>query len=91
MSKKEHHKKSIHEIVRAWLDGKGFDGLVNNDIGCGCRFEDFMPCDQPCMTECKPAFAIELAEIEDFDYWMMNAKTRDDADADFSELGMERK
>ena len=42
----------LHEMVKEWLKEKGYDGLCNTDIECGCELDDFMPCGEPRM-ECQ--------------------------------------
>lgn len=36
----------VKEIVLAYLEQNGFDGLFNSDISCGCLKEDLEPCGQ---------------------------------------------
>ncbi len=37
---------TVLEIVKAYLEANGFDGLCSDAIPecCGCRLDDFMPC-----------------------------------------------
>lgn len=41
---------NIEEIVKAWLEANGYDGLANDE--CGCDLDDLMPCDEPYATHC---------------------------------------
>ena len=41
------------EVVIAALRSSGYDGLCNDD--CGCGFEDFAPCGE-CYCYCTPAY-----------------------------------
>ncbi len=35
---------TVREMVRAYLDGMGFDGLYSADAECGCKLDDLAPC-----------------------------------------------
>jgi hypothetical protein len=48
---------TIKEIVIEYLKAKGFDGLCNIEIECGCLLEDgLMPCDDPSADYCGPGY-----------------------------------
>jgi hypothetical protein len=52
--------ENLREIVRAYLESRGLDGLCNVEIECGCDLDCFMPCDDPMggspnMRDCVPA------------------------------------
>ena len=32
------------EIVKAWLEAHGYDGLYNTDFNCSCPLVDLKPC-----------------------------------------------
>lgn len=58
---------TVQEIVAEYLKNNGYDGLCNED--CGCGLEDFMPCVNSqlsvCETHgCEPAYRIELGSTE---------------------------
>jgi len=36
---------NVREIVKAYLEANGFDGLYNPNIVCGCMRDDLIPCD----------------------------------------------
>lgn len=54
----------IKNIVRAHLEANKFHGLCNSSIECGCALEDFMPCDEPSHTECKPAYKWNKSQVD---------------------------
>jgi hypothetical protein len=35
---------TVISILKSWLKDKGYDGLYNDDLDCGCFIEDIMPC-----------------------------------------------
>lgn len=35
---------NVKDIVKDWLRQKGYGGLYNEDIECGCELADLMPC-----------------------------------------------
>lgn len=45
----------VREIVKAYLDANGFDGLFNGDGDCACRKDDLCPCGENCM-DCTPGY-----------------------------------
>jgi len=57
--------ESIREIVRGFLLSFGYQGLYSN--GCGCRLEDFMPCEEPNVYECKAGYSNNCGECLDKD------------------------
>lgn len=51
-------QKTVCEILVEYLEKHGYDGLCNlevGDPGCGCGFDDFMPCSSS-PFECIPAY-----------------------------------
>jgi hypothetical protein len=38
-------KTTVIEIIKQHLIDNGFDGLYNEDLGCGCELADLEPCD----------------------------------------------
>jgi len=46
---------TLTEIITAAIREAGGDGLVNEDLGCGCGLDDFMPCSGPDFDECQIA------------------------------------
>jgi len=38
---------TIEEIVKAWLESNGYDGLFYDNFACGCELNDLMPCGVP--------------------------------------------
>lgn len=47
----------MRDILSAELRRMGFDGLYNEDGGCGCSLGDLMPCETSIagLGDCKPA------------------------------------
>ena len=47
----------VRDIVSAELRRQGFDGLYNEDEGCGCSLDELMPCENSIggIGGCKPA------------------------------------
>ena len=43
----------IRNIVSAWLQDNGYDGLFQPDTECGCILEGLMVCDNPNADECE--------------------------------------
>lgn len=39
--------KEVREIVRAWLEANGYDGLYADHTECACENTDLMPCEEP--------------------------------------------
>lgn len=46
------------EMVAEWLRANGYDGLCNPDAGCGCGFDDLMPCNQASDSFCVCAYEV---------------------------------
>lgn len=47
----------VTDMVKEWLDSRGYTGLVNKDMPCGCGLDDLAPCGE--MTEwCEAAYAV---------------------------------
>ena len=45
------------ELLIGALKETGYDGLCSPEAGCGCGFDDLMPCGGECvMSECVPAY-----------------------------------
>lgn len=68
----------IKNIVRAWLERNGYDGLCNPELECGCEGGDLMACGEPHEMECVAAMEDpEKAEEYECDFWMTAAKPWD--------------
>jgi hypothetical protein len=37
---------NVQEIVKAYLVANGYEGLYNDDAGCGCALDGLAPCDE---------------------------------------------
>lgn len=46
----------IRVVLGEWLASKGFDGLYNNDEGCGCELKELMPCSDDYIGDCEPGY-----------------------------------
>lgn len=46
----------LTEILKDALKEKGYDGLCNPGIACGCDLEDFMPCGAADLDACAPGY-----------------------------------
>jgi hypothetical protein len=44
----------VKDIVLKYLKDNNYDGLCNE--GCGCGFDDFMPCSVNIYNDCEPAY-----------------------------------
>lgn len=51
---------NLTDIIKDWLKEHGYDGLYNADEPCGCDLDDFMPCIEPDIYNCQPAYAREV-------------------------------
>lgn len=45
----------MKDIIKDFLIKNGFDGLLNNDLDCGCELDDLLPCDWHC-GDCIPGY-----------------------------------
>jgi hypothetical protein len=45
---------TVREIIKEYLDKNGFDGLCNDD--CGCGTDDLAPCLDGPKLDCNPAY-----------------------------------
>ena len=61
-------KKNLREIIKDGLKANGYQGLCFPDLNCGCGFDDFIPCDNPDLNECIPAYE-KIATKKDVDNW----------------------
>ena len=48
----------IEEIVCAWLQKNGYDGLYNNVGECACLVDDLAPCGHLNTEDCEPGYRI---------------------------------
>jgi len=44
------------KIIIEYLKANGYDGLCNTDLPCGCTLDDFMPCVEFDINECKAGY-----------------------------------
>ncbi len=61
---------NLKEIIRDWLVAHKCDGLCN-EIECGCRLDDLMPCGNP-GVDCVAARSGDPPDDADpdLDFWM---------------------
>ncbi len=55
------------EIVKAYLEANGFDGLCNAAMpgdGCGCLIDDLMPCGDQLSQGCTAGYKVEYDKNE---------------------------
>ncbi|MFW6121809.1 MAG: hypothetical protein ACOC80_13070 [Petrotogales bacterium] len=67
---------TVKEIVKKYLKENGYDGLCNQDAGCGCSIDEICPYEIGLL--CEPAYKIpvekltgearEFAEAEELDF-----------------------
>jgi hypothetical protein len=55
----------VQDIVRAYLEDNGYDGLAEDD--CGCWLNDLMPCGGD-YSRCRPGYS-DVAEEEESSYF----------------------
>ena len=58
------NKKNVQNIILEYIKKNGYIGLCNDECGCGCGLEDFMPCGEDC-SQCEPALHKKWDEDED--------------------------
>jgi hypothetical protein len=52
---------NIKEIIKDWLTAKGYDGLCNPDVPCGCLVNDLAPCGE-FFRDCQPGYRVDIDE-----------------------------
>jgi hypothetical protein len=57
---------NIKDIVLSHLAFNGFDGLVNNHLGCACDSKDLMPCTEP-SPDCERGYKVSCPGPQDCD------------------------
>jgi hypothetical protein len=65
---------TVREIVRAYLDKHGYDGLYLWGT-CGCLKDDLMPCGEP-NPLCAPGY--KLPGDEGYDWFVGSKETTDE-------------
>jgi hypothetical protein len=58
-----HYLTDIKDIVADYLITRGYEGLWNEFIDCGCEISDLMPCDEP-SGDCRPGVKIPCPKDE---------------------------
>ena len=51
----------VHQIVREYLNNRGYDGLFNINGECACLLDDLAPCGEMSM-HCKVGFKTETKD-----------------------------
>lgn len=57
--------KTVIEMVKRYLIDNGFDGLYNEDLGCGCELADLEPCGE-IRSDCTAGYKHQGDEEYDF-------------------------
>jgi len=59
---------NVRTIMAEWLREHGYDGLWNDDVDCGCKVDDLMPCEGFYSTDncpnCQPGYLQQDEEAE---------------------------
>jgi hypothetical protein len=61
---------TVKEIVKDWLKGHGYEGLCEDE--CGCGLDDFAPCADGPFPTCKPAMTKVLTAENINDYYYLD-------------------
>ena len=57
----------VSDLTKQALKEKGFDGLFNSHMGCGCSLDDLMPCGEP-SPHCEAGVLVKAEDLpEDFE------------------------
>jgi len=54
---------NVKEIVKAYLEDNGFEGLAG--IDCGCELSDLMPCCIESIDHCEPGYKVPCKDAEE--------------------------
>jgi len=60
---------TVEDIIRDWLVTHQCDGLCLPGLECGCRLDDFIPCDA-LGVECEAARSGKPPDGVESDFWM---------------------
>ena len=66
----------LRDIVKAWLQEHGYDGLCKSDLECGCHISNLMPCDEPSM-ECEAGYSVPVPPDSDAHFWIAPMKPQE--------------
>lgn len=55
---------TVHEIVKHWLTGAGYDGLVSSDGECACELSDLFPCCTEDNSDCEAGHKVSCEPRE---------------------------
>ena len=77
---------NVHDLVRRYLEGSGFDGLFNEAGQCACDTEDLAPCGEM-SGDCELGYkatpeqadALGACTDDDADWYIVRTKPRDKA------------
>ena len=73
-------RNTIEAIVIRYLKQKGYDGLVNTDVECGCELSDLFCCGDGDNQGCVPAYKVkptkEFIEAYGEAEWIMSKSKR---------------
>ncbi len=57
---------TVTDIIKAYLQAHGYDGLVSEYRECGCVLDDLVPCDQD-PSHCEPGYKVDCTPECDHD------------------------
>jgi hypothetical protein len=50
------------EIIKAWLEGNGYDGLYCDSLECGCFLKDLAPCGGDGIGDCEAGYQCKCTD-----------------------------
>lgn len=65
--------ENVRDILYLYLTKKGFGGLYNPDMECGCQNDDLMPCDDN-FRDCIPGYKCKADPMSGYDFMICPTK-----------------